>query len=533
VSNYVDIFTAGALGYNSDQSPMDLSPEFFTTVRNMRFTEGRIEAMQGDTGVLGTPTVDPYFAIFVEAAVANLWLYMGLTHGYAITGGVHTKVTRQTAMVDVPYTGAATNRWNACGWGDVVYLTNGVDLPQMWLPPDTTVKLANLTAFPSGDRCNIIRNFGPYIFALGYTTGGVLYPRRLRWSHPADPHAVPVSWDITDDTKDAGQTDIGSPEHGPLTDMLMIDKIALLYQRSAVYQVRLIGGQFIFDFATPVSLQVGAIAQDCVKMFNRGRLHFCAGAEDLVVISSTEIQSVSEKKIRKFLANAVSTTDFWRAFVVHNYREREMWYCFPEQGAEVCTLAVVYNYNDGTCAIRDLPSVRYGTTGIITANATDDTWDAGLDDSWDTGMDIPWDYSFDEKLRRNVLFVKANKLLQAELGTTFDGAAMTFVAERTDIAFVGRGRDGNWKAEPRVNKLVSEVWIKAEGASFNVRVGTQKILNGPVTWSVPKTFNPATMQKLDFTISGRLVAIRFEKTGYEQFLINGWTVRLAVLGRYK
>lgn len=532
MSAYVDIFTSGGLGYNADMAAMELDPEWFNAVRNVRFSRGEIEYMPGDTQVYGTPSEDPYFNLFVEASGGNIWAYLGLDHAYAIGGTTHTKITRQTASVDVVYTGTSNDRWSGISWGDLAYFTNGVDAPQVWDKPEAGTLLKDLPNWPSGDRCKIIRNFGPYMLALGYTTSGVYYPRRMRWSHPADPGSYPTSWDITDETKDAGDREIGGPEHGPLTDARMLDKICLLYQRSAIYQMRLIGGTLIFDTSKPQSLEVGAIAQDCVKSFAAGKLHFCPGTEDVVVVSIDGVQSIADKRVQKILANTVSSTEYTKAFVVHNYPDREMWYCFPSQGSSTCNLALIYNYRDNTWTMRDLPDVRYGSTGVVVPASTDDTWDAGLDETWDTGGDVVWDHSYDDSLRRRMLFCKSNKLLQGNIGTTSDGVTLLAYAQRSDIAFVGRGRDGSWKAEPRQNKLMTEVWIKAVGAPFKVQVGYQDRVDGPVTWATSQIFNPSAQQKLDFTVGGRVMALRFESIDGQYWSIRGWSVRLALLGRY-
>lgn len=532
MSGYIDIFTAGALGYNADMTPMELDPEWFNALRNMRCSRGEVEYMPGDTQVYGTPTIDPHFALYVESATQNVWAYLGLDHAYAINGTTHTKITRQTAMVDVIYTGTANDRWSGVSWGDLAYFTNNVDAPQVWDTPEGGVLLKDLPNWPAGDTCRIIRNFGPYMLALGYTTGGVYYPRRMRWSHPADPGSYPTSWDITDETRDAGDREIGGAEHGRLTDARMLDKICMLYQQGAIYQMRLIGGALIFDTSKPHSQEVGSIAQDCVKSFAMGKMHFVPGAEDIVVVSVDGVQSIADKRVQKILANSVSSTDYDKAFTVHNYRDREMWYCFPGQGSTTCNLALIFNYRDNTWTMRDLPNVRYGSTGIVVPNSVDDTWDAGLDETWDTGGDVVWDHSYDDSLRRHILFCKENKLLQGNVGTTSDGTTLVGYAERSDIAFIGRGRDGKWKVEPRQNKLITEVWIKASGAAFRVQIGTQTTVEGAVTWSAPKTFNPGTDQKLDFTVGGRVMAIRFESISTEFWAVKGWSVRMSLLGRY-
>lgn len=528
----VDIYTAGGLGLNVDTPPLELDPEFFSYCRNVRFQDGKLTNIRGDTAVYDPPTIDPYFTMYVESSTANLWAYLGLAKAYTTVGGTHFNITRQVAAVDVNYTGGVANRWSGVSVGDVVGFTNGVDVPQMWVSPATGTRLANLSNWTGTDACRILRNFGPYWLALGYITGGVLYSRRLRWSHPADPGSPPPSWDIADDTKDAGQRDIGSSAHGPLTDALMLDKVCMLYQREAIYQMRLVGGTTIFDTSKPMSLETGAIAQDCVHSFNQGLFHFVAGPQDVVLVGLDGVKSIADKKFRKWLNNNISSTDFESSFVAENYSEKEIWYCFPSQGATIPNTALVWSFIDGTLSVRDITPSRHGGRGVVVPNTIDDTWDGGLDETWDGGLDVPWDFQFDNALRKSILLATSNKLVQADDGVTFLGVNIEAVAERTDIALIGRDRFGNWKADHRVRKLSTEVWIKASGDPFIVSLGAQEVPEGPITWGPARTFTPSTDAKLDYTVNGRLLAIRFASIGTGIWAIEGWTIRLVPQGEF-
>lgn len=495
------------------------------------FQRGRTQGLEL-LETFGKVEIDPYFVMFIRTATESLWAYTGLRKAYTIGGTSHYNITRQTAGVDVDYNASPATRWSGVGQGDLAYFTNGVDVPQVWSLPGISQRLIDLPNWPAFHTAKIIRAFGPYLLALGYTEMGVYHPQRLRWSHPADPGSVPISWDIADETKDTGQVDIGSPEHGPLTDAAMLDKICMLYQQEAIYQMRLIGGSLIFDVSRPMSQEVGAIAQDCVKPFRRNLYHFCAGPEDLVIVSVNGVESVADRKVRRWLYQTIDTTNYVNSFVVHNLREREMWFCFPPDGETECMLALVWNYLDATYTVRDLAKVRYGNSGVILPPSEDDTWDKGEDATWDAGKDIVWDSGAHETLRRSLLFTAKDVLLQVDEGLTFNGTPITFHAERTDIAIVGRDRQGNWKSEPRVIKMVTEVWIKATGQPFTVTMGTQEAPRGSVTWAEGQTFDPATQHYLNFIVSGRLLAIKFTHNGPNIFEISGWSLRVAILGNF-
>ena len=53
-----------------------------------------------------------------------------------------------------------------------------------------------------------------------------------------------------------------------------------------------------------------------------------------------------------------------------------------------------------------------------------------------------------------------------------------------------------------------------------------------VTWASPQTFTPGTDIKVDFSVGGKLLAVRFESTADVDWELDGYDIDLAVTGRF-
>jgi hypothetical protein len=105
------------------------------------------------------------------------------------------------------------------------------------------------------------------------------------------------------------------------------------------------------------------------------------------------------------------------------------------------------------------------------------------------------------------------------------------------LAIVGKDRQGEAKVDYESIKQVSRVWAKIRGAgaaNVQVQVGSQEELDGTVTWSLPKTFDPA-VKYLDFDdeagVSGRLNAIRFSSAVDAHWQLEGYTLEVNVISQ--
>lgn len=121
----------------------------------------------------------------------------------------------------------------------------------------------------------------------------------------------------------------------------------------------------------------------------------------------------------------------------------------------------------------------------------------------------------------------------ADEGEDFQGSAIPVVLSREGLTVFGRDQEGNPKADPTVIKNVQGIWPEIEGvagATVQVYVGMQNELNAPIQWQGPRDFVIGTDYFLDFIVSGRYIAVRFESLGQPLWLLTGYDLDIEMVG---
>jgi hypothetical protein len=521
----IELHNLGSLGVIKDLPAHTIPPEAWSDANNVRFQEGHVQKYKGHTQIFGTPTVTPGWGINVPAATQNYWIYTSKTKAYVFEGGIHTNITRQTAGVDVDYTASEFRQWNGGVLGGVPILNNGNDVPQYWPALVVSTKLANLVNWPSTLRAKVVRPFGPFLVALNITDGVSVFPHMYWWSHPADPGSVPVSWDYTDATKDAGRRELTDVDGGNILDALMLRNLLIVYKETSTHYVRFIGGNQKMGSDLLFS-NSGILAPRCVTTADRGKKHFVVTQDDVIQHNGQEAVSLLDRRMRKFLFTDIDTTNYVNAFCLHNPAQREAWFCYPPVGETFPKKVLVWNYDNNTLQFRDFAGT-YGTPGTAQVG-TGTAWDSLLN-TWDEAL-TPWSL---EGRRQLVLFdPNTTKIFKADDGETFAGTTFTAFVERLGLAVVGRDRTGQPKVNFTNRKLLKRIWPKITGnAKVNVRCGAQESLGGVVNWQPVQEFDPATQRYLDFTANGLLLCIRFESTSGLTWQLEGYDLEIEVLGR--
>lgn len=509
------------LGVNKDLSIADLKDGFVTDASNVRFRESYAELFLGQEEAYGTPPIAPISAFPVRIAGARYWLVLSQTKAYAVTGSpaVWTNVTRQTASVDVNYAASLDTLWNGGVLNGVPILNNGVDAPQMWSPAGAGTKLAALSNWPASTTARVLRMHQNFAFALDVTKSGTRYPHRLKWSAPAEPGTVPVTWDETDDENDAGERDI--PGSGYLVDALSLRQSFIIYKEGSTHICTYAGAPFIWNtqqlFATS-----GMLSADCAVEIDG--THVVLTASDVVRHDGSSVQSIVDKATRRWLFQNIDSSNYDRCFVTKNVYFNEVWVCFPELGQTSCTRALVYNYKDGTTSFRSLPSVTSGNTGLVeaTIGSTIDSKTQPID-SYTASFD---ENEFGAQLERTMLCAPSRPaLVLADSGTQSFGAFVSAYMERTGLAM----------GVPDRVKLVTRVrphFRAPTGTVLTFRIGGHMDLYGPVTWSAPITYTVGVDQSVDGFASGRYLAYRIESVSAYQWRLDGMDLEFNVKGRW-
>lgn len=518
----------GAIGVLSGVPPHEVPAPAWTAGQNVRMVDGAVHKFLGHASVFGTPSVVPYWLLPVQTASIYYWIYPSLTKCYVTDGATHYNITRQTASVDVDYTASALSRWNGCVLNGIPILNNGVDDPQMWLPVSTAQRLQMLSNWPASTKANIIRSFKNFLIALDVTKASTRYPYLVKWSHPADLGAVPISWNEADVTKDTGEVSLSeTPDF--LVDCLPLRDVNIIYKESTTWIMQYVGGAFVFRFAKLFG-EFGLLTRDCASEFF-GK-HFVATREDIVIHDGQQANSIFDtaerKKMAATLFNSIDQTNISRCFTVAQFGKQELWFCYPEVGSTYCNKALVFNYKKNALGIRDLPNLNYARSGIVSPGETT-TWDSDTA-TWDSDTGV-WDGRIYSATQSHILGAgTADTLLYNFDNTnTNNGTNMTSYVERTQLPLAQE----NVKSGVTQRYLLREVWprMRATGP-VNIYVGGQEKHNTAVTWTGPFSYNPATDNRILCRVNTPLPAIKIESTTNVHWELDGFVLDAVPAGSY-
>ncbi len=522
----VSIFNLGIGGIARDIPPHLLPPEVWSNGKNVRFRDNKVVSFTGHKTVFDPPTLAPHWALGVRTAAEYFIMYAGLTDINVVdTSGTHTEITR----ISGDYTGILSDRWNGGILGGIPVITNNKDLPQSWSPQTAATKLIDLPNWPAGFKCKIMRAFAPFLVAMNVNDGTNQLIHMVKWSHPADPGSIPVSWDETDATRDTGEVELSDAGAGGIQDALQLRNSMLIYKETSTWAMTFRGGQSIFRF-DPIFTQTGILTQRCVAPLPNREQHFLATGDDLVIHDGQQITSLLDKRLKRFLSNTIDPNEFERSFCVGVPLADEMWFCLPEIGATYPTLAMVWNYRDNTITFRELRDLSYIANAIIDESAPDPTWDTD-DEAWDLDSTVWGQRTFNPQAIGILGTDPTNtKLFQLDETNQFDGVNIDRFIEREGLAIVGQDRQGQPKVDLTRRKLLKRIWPKADGDPFTVRVGAQEDIGGVIKWAPSQTFTPGVDRYLDFCVSGRLLAVRFESNTNVAYELHGYDLDIALLG---
>lgn len=520
----------GKYGIIRDMNPNELPFEAWSDGQNVRFYEDCIQRFLGHS-TIWTPVVDPWWLLPVSTDVQLLWLYAGAAKVYAVgQDGVHGDITR---TVGGDYTPNFQFGWNGGVFNSIPVINNGVDVPQMWTPPNLGTALQALTAWPPTYRARVLRPLRNFLVALDITKAGVRYPLNVLWSHSAVPGNVPSSWDITDVTKDAGENALAETG-GFVIDLFPLRDVGVVYKEDSTWLMQYVGGAAIFRFARLKKFG-GIYTRHCVKSFElNGEKHFALTKDDMVVHDGQNGDSVADKRIRRWFFNQIDVSNYQRTHVVHNPAKWEMWCCIPNAAGQ-CFKAAVFNYKDNRWGIRELPLLNFAESGQINPNSQPVTWDSDPN-PWDTDQSAWDDRPYSPVSDRVMMGVPGagKQLFLGDDTNQFNLANFNSYVARTGLSVVGQTKEGEPIYDTVSIKLVSEVWPRIEGTAGTtvlISIGTQDEPNDPVTWTGPFPFVIGTDKKINPYVSGKLLGIKFEFNGNAFFRLFGFDMEISIIGK--
>lgn len=511
----VTIERAGEFGIVADATPHDLPLNAWSAGRNIRFRDGLVEKIKGHAAVFDPPTVKPYFLQPVSTGTTRYWVYAGLAKLNVVTGTTHTDITRSSGG---DYSATVNNSWTGTVMGGIAFLNNGVDTPQYWAGVPAT-PAANLTNWPSSTTCRSLRSFRNVLVAMDITESGTRYPHMVRVSHPADPGALPASWDYTDPVYDSVRLNLADDQSLAI-DSMPLGQQCILYKEGAYYSLQPVGRPEVFR---PVKLSgaAGALSRNCIAEFPGG--HVVLGQGDIFTHAGGAPTSILSRRMKKWLLNNIDSDNFARSFVMANPLQSEIWTCLVEPTESAATLALIWNYEQNTFSTRQLPNATHGAIGVVDSVALT-SWDSDAE-PWDSD-DLPWNVAdFAQNSALSMLASADTKLHLVDATQRFNTANMTAYIERKGLSF------GN----PEAIKLVRGIRprIEATSGTINVYVGYHDNVTDAPTYTLAGAYDPTDSNpQIDCLVSGRYIAVKFESTSYSSWRMHGYDIDVVIEGMY-
>lgn len=495
---FVRIPNCGSAGVNKDLSKHDLPLNVWTDALNVRFLDGYGMQFLGHGAAYGTPPIVPYHVLPASFQDTRYWLLAGAGKIYAatITSGVST-YTDLTRAVGGDYTGTP-NEWTSTLLSGIPIFNAGnlVDPPQRW---DLNIanKFVTLDNWPANTYCKSMRTFKNFLIALGVTKGGTYYPHMVKWSSPADPGGVPATWDPTDATQDAGETDLAESQ-GYIIDGLQLRDFFMVYKEDSVWRMTYTGGQFVFAFQKVLGIS-GALNRNCIVELDG--FHLVLTGSDVVVHDGQTANSVLDKQARRALFQDFDVDAIDRAFVVKNPFLNEVFICYASIGNSVPNKALVWNYRDKTVSYRDLPNVHHANFGTVDSSLGD-TW-AADSDPWNSDLTMWNGPDFTPNTTRVLMASADQALYLLDTSASFNGVKPECYLERVGLSF----------DVPERLKLVKSIRLRVTGNvgdTLTVMVGQSPDPYTEPTWDAVMTHVIGTTVSLDCMVTGRYIAVRIE-----------------------
>ena len=513
----------GQYGIIKDKPPYDLPINAWSDGMNVRAFENSVQKFSGERPALGTPTVPPFFLLPIKTSTDALWVYCGSAAVYVTQGGTsasHKNITRSSGAYNASTT---AQDWTGLVFGGVGILNNSGDVPQQWSVDFATPSLlTDLANWPTGYKCKAISGFKQFLIAMdvSITSGSTTrYPRLFKWSHASASNTVPTSWDHTSASLDAGEYDMTKTQGAILNGHSLKDTF-IVAKEDSIFGVSYIGPPFIFRFYE-ISEQFGALSKHAMVETEIGLVIF--GTDDIVLCDGQTVQSVTTRKMRRYIYNTIDPANYVNSFLVLNQPHNEVWICYPTSGNVFPNQAVTWNYKENTFGVRDLPTTPHIARGIVNPSDALDWTEAG---AWDDDL-VEWDSKVYNPAASRLMLANSGstKLFLLDTTNQFDSSDFTSYIERTGIHL----------DDPSQIKLVRKVHLNMEKTGqatgeIEVMVGSANSPESVTDWSSPITFNPETQNKVDCLVSGKYLALRVQSSSDVGWKLNSYAMDVVANG---
>jgi hypothetical protein len=468
-------------GLVSDLPPYELAPEAWSSVVNMHPQNGGMRLARPLDQAYGTLLDVPFHVQNVQAQGQNWWLYWGADSISAVeTSNPHVDVTPGAGLLPVTPKDIISTTLNGLS-----IFTNGFDAPHWW-SGDAGDDFEPLPDWPVGTVARGIAAGAYHVFAFDIDGPGGQFPSKVMWSDAAPPGAVPGSW-TPSAANQAGDTELAQTP-GRVQCMVPLRGSYAFYKTSSMYLADFVEGNFVYAFR-PALTQCGAYTRKSVV--DLGGKHLVVTDGDVVITDGVNVQSIADDRVRRYLFGQISQEHFELLSVVYHQAASQVWIYFPEAGQTLCTLALVLDLTKQTWGSRALSAVRHAATGYVNDTESSMLWDA-VAEEWEA-EGLLWNAENYSSSTRGLVLA--------------DGSMLNLVGRAGEFSAGYLERLSLSLGEAERFKFVRRVHVRGEGGTVYVRIGTQAVADGAVTWSAEQPLILGQDPFVNCSVQGRYISV--------------------------
>lgn len=474
--------TLNFYGVNKDVDPYALDPTKWSDCMNVQFRQGRSSG-SSVFAEKATLTFKPtYFIPSLTAGVPTVF-YGTEDAIYQEKAGTFTNVGSGT------YT---SNHWDGTFFGQVIIMTNGKDAPQSKGEGDANFKaLAN---FPDKTTAGIIRSFKGFLVATRLVKDSIEDHHSIMWSDVADPGMLPSSWAAAPDNL-AGRVDL-IEEPSNIVGMELLRDRLLIYKNNSVYSMNYVGGNQVFSFKQ-IMRGLGALNKNCIIEFDNR--HFVVDTGQFYVTDGLNKTDVGNNKMYEYFSDTVSYSNLDKVFMAKSPDAKELFICYrTKSGDGGCDRAIVWNWEEDTWTIQNLPEVIYAHS-LIQSRENPPTWGNQPAVTWDTAIGT---WAFDTlKLARGLygLQYDSETLLTYGAAEELPHYYEDSYLERTGFSL------GDDRSVKHIKQIIPNI---ATDGDVRFYVGAEMEQDTGYRWKGPFTYNTSQKNRITCRVSGRHLGIR-------------------------